>query len=137
VWDNWDMRANQGQRRRMLRTAARVKKGRAERLAAGIAGPQQGPDGVLRDTLHEWELKPWAPGGRFSSTLRWRIDQDQFYALMALASVRELLAALEMQLVDGLRSEAVAWDDIGFALNVTGEAARKKHGGRRVQVDPL
>ena len=59
--------------------------------------------------------------------VQWDVDRDSFVALLALHRLRDgLLAQLEQELVAGLRLQGVSWEEIGWALGVSGEAARKR-----------
>lgn len=59
--------------------------------------------------------------------VRWYVDRDPFQALIALSRLRQTLSGVEHELVHGCREAALSWDDIGFALGVTGEAVRKRY----------
>jgi hypothetical protein len=86
---------------------------------------------VLTDTVFGWELRPLR-GHSGRARLRWVMDRDSYLALVALQALRSrVLDGLEMALVDECRADGVSWEDIGFALEVTGERARQKHGKRR------
>lgn len=61
--------------------------------------------------------------------IAWKVDQDPYLALSALEVLRsEHLMGYEIALVCELRrDDAASWEDIGAALGITGEAARKRH----------
>jgi hypothetical protein len=60
--------------------------------------------------------------------LRWLLDNDPYVVLMSLPYLRGLLDAVEREYVLALRVEAdTSWEDLGFALGITGEAARRRH----------
>ncbi len=67
--------------------------------------------------------------GPWRDELVWKVDQDAYLALCALEVLRsEHLMGYEIALVCELRREdAASWEDIGSALGITGEAARKRH----------
>jgi hypothetical protein len=68
-------------------------------------------------------------GGR--PQLRWTVDPDPFLALMALQRFRSsMVDVFELELVTAARDRGVPWSDIGFALNVSGEAVRKRLGAQ-------
>jgi len=65
---------------------------------------------------------------RQGARLTWDVDRDTFVALMALHQLRgSVLARMESDIVIGLRGGDVAWDEIGWALGITGQAAKKRH----------
>jgi hypothetical protein len=65
---------------------------------------------------------------RHGARLTWDVDQDSFVALMALHQLGDVvLARMESDIVTVLRGEGVAWDEIGWALGITGQAAKKRH----------
>lgn len=117
----------------MTSSATRRKRLREQRRSAELRARDEvgfsREDGSVGDSVFGWDLKPYRSGvGR--ARLRWVIDRDPYSALVALPRVRSVLDGLEDVLVDELRADAFSWDDIGFALDVTGEAARKRHGRR-------
>jgi len=60
--------------------------------------------------------------------LTWDQDRDAFVALMALNHLqRGVLEQLEAELVVTLRSQGVAWDEIGWALALSRQAVQKRH----------
>lgn len=89
-----------------------------------VAGSRGHDDSVLGIRLDTVESGVWR--GR----LRWSVDREPVYALVALGRVRGLLDFLEVGLVDELRADDVSWEDIGGLLGVSGEAARKRHARR-------
>lgn len=46
---------------------------------------------------------------------------------MGLRPLRQLVDAIEREHVLGLRAVGVSWQDVGFFLGMTGEAARRRH----------
>lgn len=71
---------------------------------------------------------PWRGGGQ--ARLAWVVDQDPFVALLALGRARSMLDGVQLVLVEELRELGVSWADIGWALEQTGEAVRKRYAGR-------
>ena len=59
--------------------------------------------------------------------LTWDQDRESFTALMALNHLRRLLVELEDELVVTLRIQGLPWDEIGWALGISRDAARKRH----------
>jgi hypothetical protein len=60
--------------------------------------------------------------------LTWNQDRETFTALMALNHLRRaVLAGLEGELVVTMRSQGIAWDEIGWALGISRDAVRKRH----------
>lgn len=65
---------------------------------------------------------------RRGARLTWSIDREQFVALMALHQLRDgVLGRVESDLVVSLRGQGVAWDEIGWALGISRDAARNRH----------
>lgn len=64
---------------------------------------------------------------------RWLVDQDLSVALLGLSQVRGLLDVLEREYVFGLRQGGDSWDDIGWLLGITGEAARRRHAAAELE----
>lgn len=60
--------------------------------------------------------------------VRWWLDRDPYLALLALPYVRQLLDEVERSLVISLREQGFSWEELGWSLNITGEAARRRHG---------
>lgn len=126
--DNWGM-TNSASRRRVRRQAARHAV--AARREAAEALPE---DGVLSDSVWAYEVRPVRMGHHYLR-LRWYVDRDPYSALTALDVLRrKVLEPLEAALVAQARQEGQSWDDIGFALSITGEGARKKHHAATVEL---
>jgi hypothetical protein len=86
---------------------------------------------VLTDDVFGWELRPLR-GHSGRARLRWIMDRDSYLALVSLQALRtRVLDGLEIALVEECRADGASWEDIGFALDVSGERARQKHGKRR------
>jgi hypothetical protein len=67
---------------------------------------------------------------RSGARVTWNVDRDPFIALMSLDRMRRVvLDGLEVELVLQLRMAGESWEDIGVALDVSGEAIRKRLGG--------
>jgi hypothetical protein len=64
-------------------------------------------------------------GGR--PQLKWTMDRDPFHALIALAHVRGVLLSFEREFIRQGREQGLSWDQLGFALDVTGESVRKRY----------
>lgn len=112
-------------RRRVRRQVER--QALAGRRAAAAALPAEiGADETLSDSVYGYELRPLRAAGR--ARLRWVVDAEPFYALMGLQALQQkVLGPLEVALVADCRADGLSWDDVGFALGITGEGARKKH----------
>jgi len=79
---------------------------------------------VWRDTDYGITISDTRRGGR----VVWSIDRDVFVALMALHQLRDVvLDQVESDLVVALRSQGVAWDEIGWALGLSRQAVQKRH----------
>lgn len=81
------------------------------------------------DDVFGIEWRPYrSSGSRGRGRASIVLDGDPFTALMGLQRFRETtLARLELLLVVELRASGVSWDDVGFALDVTGERARQRY----------
>lgn len=84
-----------------------------------------------RDEQFGLSIRGYKPGQAWRGQFRWSIDRDSYLALMALERARQALDGLEMQLVEEVRTDGASWDDVGFALGLTGEAVRKKYQRRQ------
>jgi hypothetical protein len=77
------------------------------------------------DTLHGIRVGT-GRGGR--TKLEWTIEHDPFLGLMGLHQLRSYVDGLEVEMAANLRSLGVSWVDIGWTLQVSGEAVRKRLG---------
>lgn len=59
--------------------------------------------------------------------LRWVLDPDPFVVLLSLGTVRQLLDQVEAEAVSGSRQDGASWEELGWALGLTGEAVRRRH----------
>lgn len=67
----------------------------------------------------------------------WSMDHDPFLALMGLGRLREYLSAFEVELVAKCRYQSgLSWDEIGWAVGVSGEALRKRLSVAVEALDP-
>jgi hypothetical protein len=88
-----------------------------------------GDDPSVVDDLSRPELGVLVRRLKVSTQVRLTFDDgDSFHGLMGLAHAREVLDGFEAVMVEGARRQGLSWDDIGFALGVSGEAARKRLG---------
>jgi hypothetical protein len=79
-------------------------------------------------------------GGDERQELRWKMPAIEhpgsgFEGLMGVSRLRGLLVELEEDFVDVCRDDGVSWGAIGQLLDISGEAARKRHGPRRQAVE--
>ncbi len=83
---------------------------------------------VERDQVYGITQRPRA-NALWRGEIAWKVDQDPYLALSALEVLRsEHLMGYEIALVWELRrDDSASWEDIGSALGITGEAARKRH----------
>lgn len=58
--------------------------------------------------------------------VRWTLPDDANDRLMGVGRVRRMIEALELAAVLDARQDGLSWDDIGWCLEVSGEAARKR-----------
>lgn len=85
----------------------------------------------LREVQAVWQDADY--GIKISETRRglrlvWDQDRDPLVGLLSLDYLRRrMLAQLESELVVTLRSEGLAWDEIGWALGISRDAVRKRH----------
>lgn len=64
---------------------------------------------------------------RSGLVVEWSVGWEPYSALIALAHLRDVtLSTIERDLVATLRNAGVSWDSIGFALGISGEAARRR-----------
>ncbi len=100
---------------------------RAELRGRRADGAEDRPE--WRQNLFGISVVSIAPGGgRKRDQVRWTIPDDPFEALMGATHLRsELLATVELECVQECRSLGVAWESIGYALAITGEAARLRY----------
>jgi hypothetical protein len=78
----------------------------------------------VSDSTYGMTLRPNGPGGRLQ--LRWTVDPYPYHALCALPYVRNALLGVEQQLVREARAAGISWDELGFALDQSGEAVRRR-----------
>ena len=90
------------------------------RRVAGLRAAGRSTDDVFGIRLEAVER------GVNRGRLRWSVDREPVYALAALARLRSVLDALEVELVQELRADLVPWDDIGALAGISGEGARKR-----------
>lgn len=65
---------------------------------------------------------------RQHTKVTWDVDRDTFVALMSLHALRDgILAQMESEIVAQARLEGTAWQEIGWALGITRQAAQKRH----------
>lgn len=77
------------------------------------------------DEVYGWKLGA-DPRGRLRLT--WTLDRDPLVALAALENVRSgVLGGLEAELVTMCRREGLDWSSIGWALDMSRQAAQKRH----------
>lgn len=65
--------------------------------------------------------------------LRWLIDEEPMLALMGLHALRRMLDGVERELVLAGRSDGLSWEDLGWALERTGEAVRRRHAAAEAE----
>lgn len=107
-----------------MTSSATRRKQRREAQRAALVAAQENP---LADPVFGIDVAPWRGHGQYRLRVKWLVDRDPFHALMALTRLRKLhLSAVEQTLVTEARDAGVSWEDIGFALGVSGEAARKR-----------
>jgi len=94
---------------------ARVKQQRAEKIRHA--------EEVWKDEDYGITLEETRRGLK----LTWNQDHDSFGALMGLHQLRRLLVQVEDELVVTMRSQGIAWDEIGWALGISRDAVRKRH----------
>lgn len=64
---------------------------------------------------------------RQGARVQWDVPADNFVALMGLDRLRRLVVdGMEVELVTAMRLDGESWEDIGWALGVSGEAVRKR-----------
>lgn len=66
--------------------------------------------------------------------VRWTVPAEPQERLLAIGRLRQTLARIELVAVADAREDGLSWDDIGWALEVSGEAVRKRLAA---QVDAL
>ena len=59
--------------------------------------------------------------------LRWLLDPDPMVVLLSLGAMRKVLHEVEGQYVRACRQDGASWEELGWALGVTGEAVRRRH----------
>lgn len=72
------------------------------------------------------EVPPKGGRGAARQRITWTTDSDPFVTLMGLTRARGVLREFEHSYVVQARLAGVAWDEIGWALEITGSAARKR-----------
>lgn len=115
-----------------MTSSATRRKLRREQERAKLAAARTSP---LADPVFGIDVDRWRGHGQYALRVRWLVERDPFYGLLGLTRLREhTLPALEINLVTDARGQGYSWADIGFALDVTGEAARKRFAERVEQL---
>jgi hypothetical protein len=84
----------------------------------------------LSDSLFGIKVAGWRGHGLYRWRVRWLVERDPLSGLVALDRLRRVqLVALETVMVEQAREDGVSWKEIGWALQITGEAARRKFAG--------
>lgn len=100
--------------------------GRSRKRAAERAGVDQIRE-IWSDTDYGVRLERVRRGRGQATRLVWDLDAEPVITLMALPVVRSLLDSIEREYVLGERAIGTSWDDIGYLLGGSGEAARRRH----------
>jgi hypothetical protein len=103
---------------------AELKRRTRDRHSAERVGYSDGVFGI--------EIRRLNPGGGAERLqVRWNVDRDAYFALQGLDRLqRGVLDGLAVELVTELRNLGHSWDDIGWCLQITGEAARLRYRER-------
>lgn len=96
------------------------KRMKRERRRAGVVAMRE----QWSDPEFGLQIDSYANG---RTRVTWSVDREPSMALLGLGRLRSLVNELEEELVLSLRMDGESWDEIGWLLDRTGEAVRRRY----------